>query len=218
MVRTLFTIYGLLLSILLQSVYADGEQKDPMAEAHYRSLIQDANVALQKKNYKKTQQLIDKAEALLGKNPTTLNLRGAISTREKKWDEADSTFNQALEMDPNFFPALFNKGEILFLKGNYAEAKSYFLDLLQRLPNNELLQFKVFLSELLMGNQEEARDRLKKIRHPGETPAWYYAQSALSFKTGHRGEGKKYIQSAQIIFGEEKTALFDETFQDIQMR
>lgn len=213
----LLTLGVAALALLFHPLRAEEPSRDPLAEAHYRSALQDANVAIQKKNYAKAQEAVEKAESLLGQNPTTWNLRGAVQTKEKKWDEAQKCFERALEIEPNFFPAKFNQGEVLFLMKDYPAARAHFSEMLARAPQSELLQFKVFLCDLLAGDREAAEKRLSKIRHPGETPAWYYAQSAWSFKEGKPKEGREYIRSARFIFGGDKTSLFDETFEDIEI-
>ena len=82
---------------------------------------------------------------------------------------------------------------------------------------NELLQFKVFLCHLQLGDKDQAAKALKAIKYPGDTPAWYYGRAAWSINNGDTKKAVEYVTGAQYIFGP-KTALFDETFADLELK
>jgi len=206
----------LLTGICLGTSFA--QEGNPLDAARYRKAMQDAADALKDKNYEKVKGLLDKMEELEGRNEATWNLRGAIFAKQKNWEEAGKCFDNALEINPNFFPALFNVGELKFLQGDYAGAEAYFEDLLKRAPRNELILFKVYLSALLRGDDEKAQVWLRKIPRAGDSPAWFYAQSAWDFKHEQRRNAKRLVANAQAIFGEDKTYIFDETFEDAAIK
>lgn len=147
-------------------------------------------------------------------DPFILNLLGAIHTKKKDFANARKYFDRSLEKQPDFFPAKFNLGELLFLERQYAESLAFFRQMQRVDPTNELLQFKVFLCAFQLDDNEGTAAALKKIRYPGDTPAWYYAQAAWEAKKGDKKKAREYVASARAIFNT-KTALFDETFRDI---
>jgi len=56
---------------------------------------------------------------------------------------------------------------------------------------------------------------MNAIKYPGDSPAWYYAHAALEHNQGNTAKAREYIRGAKFVYGPEKTALFDETFQTI---
>jgi tetratricopeptide (TPR) repeat protein len=143
-----------------------------------------------------------------------MNLKGAAYTKKKDFVQARACFEKSLELVPGMFAARFNLGEIEFLQGNYDKALSTFRSMLEADPRNELLQFKVFLCYLQMKDDEAAQKALAKVRYPGDTPAWYYAQAAWEFSRGNKGLVSDYLSGARYIFPG-KTEIFDETFADL---
>jgi tetratricopeptide (TPR) repeat protein len=146
-----------------------------------------------------------------------LNLLGAAHTKKKDYATAKGYFDKVLAVQPEFFPAKFNVGELMFLQRDYAGALEYFETMRQRDPRNELLLFKVFLCQLQLGDRDAAQKTMKSIKYPGDTPAWYYAQAAWESKAGNNKKALECVGGAKYIFGA-KTALFDETFDDLGIK
>ncbi|MCX7869206.1 MAG: tetratricopeptide repeat protein [Terrimicrobiaceae bacterium] len=143
-----------------------------------------------------------------------LNLQGAAYTKLKDYEAAKASFEAALKKAPGMFSATYNLGEILFLQRKYAEALAWFQGMLANDPRNELLQFKVFLSQLLSEDTEGARKTLSRMKFPGDTPAWYYASAAWELRRGNRGKASDYLDGARYIFPG-KTEIYEETFTDL---
>jgi predicted Zn-dependent protease len=179
-----------------------------------RGLLQGALTDFDNKKYDDALTKLTELDKKLPDDPFVMNLLGAAHTKKKDYGQARQYFDRALEKQPNFFPAKFNLGELLFLERKYPEALEFFRQMQLADPANELLQFKVFLCEFQMGNSDAAAKALKKIRYPGDTPAWYYAQAAWESKKGDAKKAREYVKGARFIFGP-KVALFEETFQDI---
>jgi len=142
------------------------------------------------------------------------NLLGAAYTKKKDYAAAKKCFQTALDADPNFFPAQFNVGELLFLQKQYPQALAYFAKMLSNDPSNELLQFKVILCLLLTDQMDDARKEASRMRYPGDGPAWYYSQAAIEIQAGHKSKAADYLATARQIFPD-KISLFDETFEDL---
>ncbi len=194
-------------------------QTPPTLSREARELIQGSLADFDAKKYDDALVKLRDAEKKLPDDPFVLNLIGAAYTKKKDFQTAQTYFDRSLEKQPDFFPAKFNVGELFFLQRQYQESYDYFSKMLQTDPRNELLQFKVFLSLLQLNQTDEAAKSLARIKYPGDTPAWYYAQAAWESKKGNKKKAAEYVTGARYIFGP-KTAMFDETFEDlgIQLR
>ena len=189
----------------------------PNVSRDSRILLQSALADFDAKKYDDALKKLQDLDTKLPDDAFVQNLLGAAYTKKKDYETAQKYFGKSLQKQPDFFPAKFNVGELLFLQRRYAEALDFFEKMLAKDPRNELLQFKVFLCELQLGNKEEAAKLLKGIKYPGDTPAWYYGQAAWESKNGNNKKALEYLAGAHYIFGP-KTALFDETFEDLGIK
>lgn len=168
------------------------------------------------KKYDEALKILLEADKANPNDPFVLNFIGAVYSKKKDYPAALSWFQKALDTNPDFFPARFNVGEISFLEKKYAEAYDYFSKMLERDPKNELLLFKCFLCQLLLDQMEDAGKTLKRIKYPGDTPAWYYAQAAWEIKNGRRSKADDLLEAAKYVFNKQ-TELYTETLQDCGM-
>lgn len=175
---------------LIESVLADFDQKKP-----------DAALAKLETIEKKTPD-----------DPLVLNLIGSAYTKKKDYLAGETYFRKAVKNSPNFFPAIFNLGEVFFLQKKYAEARDHFEMMRASDARHELLQFKLVLCDLALNETERAQRVMNTIKYPGDSPAWYYAHAAYENKMGNNKKAREYVAGARYIFGP-KTALFDESFE-----
>jgi Flp pilus assembly protein TadD len=177
----------------------------------YQDMINRALEAFEAKNYEKSLAALDEAIRLFPKDPFPVNLRGAIFTKQKDFIKARDAFEKALALDPTFFPARFNIGETYFLEGKMEEALRYFEVLRENYRDNELLKFKLVVLFFKTGRNQDAERTMKRMRYPGEGPAWYYAQAVAASVAGNKSEMRKHIKTAHALFGKKKCEFFDET-------
>jgi len=203
----------LLLCLLLSSAsFVDGEEVALSTES--RIVLQAALAEFDLKNYDGGLSMLKELEKKTPDDPFVLNLIGAAYTKKKDFAAARPYFDHALAKVPNFFPAQFNLGELIFLERRYPEALEFFRQLLKANPNSELLQFKVFLCELQIGNTKGAEKAMNEIRYPPDTPAWYFARAIWEEKKGNHQKARELVAGARFIFGL-KTTMFDDAFQDV---
>ena len=194
------------------AVFLHGEPAPANREG--RALVQSAMADFDAKKYDEAIAKLTDADKKMPDDPFVLNLLGAAYTKKKDFTAAKPYFERSLAKLPGFFPAKFNMGELIFQEGRYPEALDFFRQMLRDSPGNELLQFKIFLCELQIGNKEGAEKALKAIRYPPDTPAWYFAQAVWESKQGNKKKARDYASSARYIFGL-KTAMFEELCQDL---
>lgn len=183
---------------------------DDNFRAQVETIIEDFN----DKKYDSAISRIDTIKAEGEDAAFLTNLRGAAYTKKKDYAEAKRNFEKALELSPGMFAAHFNLGEVDFLQGNFEAALTKFQTMLDADPRNELLQFKVFMCHLMMGDDRASKRALARIKYPGDTPAWYYAHAAYEHKQGNKSKASEYLSGARYIFPG-KTDIFDETFSDL---
>jgi tetratricopeptide (TPR) repeat protein len=146
-------------------------------------------------------------------DPLILNLIGSVYTKKLNYQKAEKAFRQALDLEPGYFPAAFNLGDLLFLQQKYGLARQYYETMRATDHRHELLQFKVALCDILAGENERAMKVMNTIKYPGDSPAWYYTHAAYEHHQGNTAKAREYIRGAKFVYGPEKTALFDECFQ-----
>ncbi len=184
----------------------------------YRDLMLHILRAFNARDFKKATQLLDEADQVIPSTAIALNTRGAIAIEEHRYVEGAAFCRDALAKDPSYFPARFNLGEIPFMKKDYPEARKIFTALLEEKPKNdvkEMLLFRIFLTYLLEKNEDAASETLDQIHFPGETAAYYFAQSAREFSQGNREKAQGWIRSADWVFSPAKNYFFVEVFYDL---
>lgn len=204
-------LFSFLIAVTLASLATASAQNQ---NAELRKQVEQAIEDFKNKKYDAVVAFADSAPLEGGDKAFVLNLKGAALTKKKDYAGAQKAFSEALETAPGMFAAQFNIHEIDFLQGKYPEAVQGFSEMLQGDPTNELLGFKVFLAQLKSGDKDAAQKTLSKIRYPGDTPAWYFAQAAWLLEKGENDRASDYLTGARYIFPG-KTELYEESFTDL---
>lgn len=186
----------------------------PIQQQQLRQTLERASSELADRDFDAAEKLANRAAELAPDTAPILNLYGAIATERENYDEARTYFEKALAKQPNYFPAEYNLVETRFMEKEYSEAASRFIDLLVKYPENELLEYKIFLAFLLMDRPEDADKWLGRIKYPGETPAWYYAQAAKEVSEGNKKKAHELLDGARYIF-KGQTQLYDQSLKDV---
>ena len=167
------------------------------------------------RDFKTALALVDKAEAMYQPTAMTVNVRAAIAIEDKKFDEGREFCLKALQLDPKFFPALFNLAEIPFMQGKYAEARLAYEKLLDDESSVDLIKFRLYLTYLLEKNDEVAKQLLDKIPLLNDSPIYFYAYAAWEFAHGDEKKAQGYLNSAETVFPKSKRGNFMDVFYDI---
>ena len=145
------------------------------------------------------------------------NLQGAIYTRQKRYEEAIQQFNQALALDPKFYPAKLNLAEVKLLEGNYADATLEYQALKEVDPGSELVDFKLVLCALLSGEVNKASGLVDLMKFPGKTPAYYYARAAIALRRGEKEAAEKYFENVKKYYSEQQCRYFVQALKEIDL-
>ncbi len=136
------------------------------------------------------------------------NLRGAIYTRQRDWPKAEASFREALKLQPDLPMAQFNLGEVLFLNNNYVDAREKFQIFLNSQPNNDLGLFKIYLCDLLGGNNRKAVDFLSTLQPNPNSPLYYFSKAADAFYRQDKASAMEFVGSAYRIYPADANSTF----------
>ena len=180
-------------------------------EDNYQAMLAELLQAFDAERYGKALELVEAAELVFPDNPLFLNVHGAIYLKLRGWEKARAFFTQALEANPESFPARFNLGEAIFMEGDHEASLSYFENLNRMYRENELIEFKLVVLFCLTNRMEDAAYLAKRMRYPGNSAAWYFANAAVFLAKGERAQGWRYLDAASIIFASSNLAIYNET-------
>ncbi len=180
----------------------------------YQDLVRDLAELIENESYGEALEVLEKTEVPNPDDPVLLNMKGAAHTGLREWETARGYFLKALEITPTAFAPRFNMGEVLFLEGNPEESLKYFESLGRQNPENELLEYKQVVLFLLTGRNADAERLAGRMRFPGNSPAWYYAQAAVAFSKKEKSLGKEYLYAVHEIFPEKSLRIYDQTIQE----
>jgi tetratricopeptide (TPR) repeat protein len=217
MVKRIFLIGLLALGACFNSAPAqdansgNGEKPKQEFSPEYQQAYEKAIQAFNKNDFDDALKQLEEADKAQAGVAATLNLRGAVYVRQKKYDEAQKVFADLYKKDPENVMAVFNLGETYFLQKNYAEAVKYFQDFTEKSKTqNSLGTYKVFLCNLLTGKEGEAKQALDATQANPTDPLYYYLNVAYLFKQGKENEARGYLASAfQIYPGQANAAFID---------
>ena len=187
------------------------------AKAHFEK----AERAFEQRKIDEAMKFLDLAEAGAPNDPKANNLRGEILMAQKKFDEAEVVLRKAYTANPEFREAQYNLAQIPFKRGQYSIARDRFEELFGATPGDEknqaaqLIKYKIFLTLLLDGKDEEAQQLMDQFKFAGDTPALYYAQAAWQFKFGNAEGGVDWVQSARKIYSPALNMIFADSFYDL---
>ncbi len=149
-----------------------------------------ARSALAAKDYVRAIEWLDQMPLGEQQQPVALNLRGAALTELKRWQEAGSCFEMALERSPSYWPARFNLAELDFQQKDYVESERKYRAFLGVYPGNEIALYKLFLITALTKPVLELRQALQETPFPAHSIALRMCQLVLLIREGKTGEAR----------------------------
>jgi predicted Zn-dependent protease len=196
-------------------------EREEHLKADAQANFEKAERAFQQRNFLEALSFLNLAEAGLPNDPRIDNLHGEILLEQKKYEEAETEFRKAFSADPKFREAQYNLAQVPFKKGDYEQARDRFEALFSETPGDntnqasQLIKYKVYLTLLLEGKDDQAQQLMDQFKFTGDTPALYYAQAAWEFKHGRREQGEEWIRSAYKIYSPALNLVFGDSFYDL---
>ena len=205
-----------LLAVLAVVAAMTGCSKRPSAAStplQADAALRAAAKALEDKKPDNALRALAPALEVRSQDPEVLNMKGAILTKLKDYAGAQACYEKALHQSPGFFPARYNIGALMALRGEWEPATVHFRNMLIDQPNNELVQYKLLLLLLAHDSDPILQKKLFSSETPSNTPGWYYASAARSYKQGNRSEAARFTEVAKSIYGDQ-TAIFEEELEE----
>jgi tetratricopeptide (TPR) repeat protein len=214
-IRTLVSLTSVLVLALPAAFSADSPTSLKDTPPEYQATLESAMRSFAARDFKNALALVDKADRSYQATCFSVNVRAAVAIEEKKFDEGREYCVKALQLNPKFFPALFNLAEIPFMQGKYAEARLTYEKLIDDPDNADLVKFRLILTYILEKNDERAKELIDKIPLLNDTPIYYYAHAAWEFAHENKKEAESYLNSAETVFPKSKLANFVDVFYDL---
>jgi Tfp pilus assembly protein PilF len=95
-----------------------------VAPKHLASQTALCNLVLSEGNAQNAEAQFDATIAAIADQPIVFNNRGSFLQQQLRYDEAIRDFSKAIELDPNYIPALTNRGYVEILQEKYAAAET----------------------------------------------------------------------------------------------
>ncbi len=200
---------------------SSNEERSERLKAEAQANVEKAERAFQQRDFDGALKLLDLADAATPNNAPSATLRGEILMEQGKLDDASKTFTKALKADPKFGEARYNLALIPFKQGDYQTARDRFEALFAETPGDEknqaaqLLRYKIYLTLLMQGKDEQAQQLMDQFKFTGDTPALYYAHAAWEYKHGNQDQGNDWVRSARKIYSPALNVVFADSFYDL---
>ena len=170
--------------------------------------VQKARELFQQKRIFETIDQLHEARAIFPDSPDVENLAGAAQVEFRAFDEAMEHFQRADELSPNNPNILFNIAEVYFVTKQWKKAEDLLVKVLAsaegdagQLQLARLVEFKLLLTKLKLGQIDEARALAERHDDFDDTPYPYYSRAAFHFENENFAEAEAELARAARIFG-----------------
>jgi putative PEP-CTERM system TPR-repeat lipoprotein len=121
--------------------------------------------------------------------------QGLIELQQDNPAEAQISFETALSVDGNYYPAMFFLGVTHYLQGHATQARSYLNEYTRKFPANVRAQQILAVLDMREGKHADARQRLARVLalYPDD-PATLKLMATVSMKLGDSAEAIEYMR------------------------
>lgn len=203
------------------SLLGDVEQsagQTEAAETAYTKAI-DAGIANDRDYYKRAllrvsmnkldaaKEDVEAIRSIVPKHPAALYLDGLISFSAKRYAEAQTAFEQALQSDQNFMPAVYFLGATHFSQGNLEQAEQHLRRVVNAFPNSIDARLMLGTTLLRRGNAAAAEGIIKPVLNalPDHPQALSLLGVAMA-RQGKTGESITYLRKLAALDPESATS------------
>lgn len=199
----LFISFGIS-SVLAQAPAAPA----PKISDEVKKILIEARDLRVKHQYTDALAKLDAAEKLAPDVADIYALRGDIylAPRRRDFDLALPQFEKAAQLQPESPLPKFNLAEYWFVKHDFETALKSFTKLITDYPKlpmviRHLVYYKRLLCELQLGHRAAAELILtENFTFMDDTPAYYFAKSALSFDQKDLAKANEWVQRGVAVF------------------
>lgn len=203
------------LTLVLVTLISQAQEK-PSSEVLEK--LRAAQRLQQERHFSEALQTLDELESSHPNLPDIYNLRGSIylTPALRDFEQAEKNFEKAAQLRPDSIEPRFNKGELHFVKHEWAQAEASFQKLLDDYPKlpmaiRHFTLYKRLVCEVKLGKFDAAEKTLKDhFNFMDDTPAYYFSNAAIAFGKDNEAKAKEWLVRAQNIYkSAELTAYLD---------
>ncbi len=175
--------------------------------AQYLEYFDLARAAYKKANWVECMGHLDQCGIIFDSNPNVLNLKAGCLLEMGFYAEAEPIVLKVLKLTPSDAVAILNLSSVYLGKREFEKGIIELQKSLKALPLDapqilrDILNFRIFLCQLMLGKEEEA---LRLVAHASpldDSPLFYFVQCALYYFHGNYPSASKELKTAQSIFG-----------------
>lgn len=172
--------------------------------------LADAKKSFAERKFAATHASLDKASAIFADSPEIHTLRGCSFVEMRKFDDAMDSFRKAAALSKDNANIEFNIAEVLFVTKKWKESLAGFSKVLKlaaadKVPFTRLVEFKILLCQMKLGNKAEYSRLASKYGVMDESPYPFYARSAVAFLDNKQEDAIDWTKVASRIFPDPKT-------------
>lgn len=149
---------------------------------------------------------VRESSKIFNKSSEVFNLLGSCYVEFRDFDKARELFSKASQISPNQATILFNIGEMEFVTHNWKSCLEKMNQTIKLLPKQDvitrrLVEFKIMLCHIALGDQEEANKMAERYDPiEDDSPYYYYAQASLCYRDKEIVKAEEWYQIANRVY------------------
>jgi tetratricopeptide (TPR) repeat protein len=143
--------------------------------------------------------MIENAQAIDGRQATTLNLKGLLHHEQGQPILARESWKLALKYDPTYLPAMMNLGALYFHNRNVDQAGIMFEKILAQNPNHLDARMGFALVRYAQGQAEQGRGLLEKVADAQPNSPLVYYNLAILERDGFQNNPKALAYMERFV-------------------
>jgi hypothetical protein len=204
----------------------------PEQSAKVKKLIGEASNYVGGIRLMEALQKLKEAEAIVPDLFMVHNLKGAVFTKMKLYDNARASFTKAQQLHPKSFHPKFNLAELEFVEAarkartgdtagaatQFASAQKLFETLIAAgsdVSTQRLMEFKVVICLLKQGLVDEAVKAVNAFSYIDDEPVYYLGQAAVAFHKADKLDAQSWIDSANRIYPPQQVSIYMDSFIEV---
>lgn len=197
--------YFVCLALIWMVVFPAAASLEKKADP-YMQLVGDALGYVQFSDWEAMLKASDEAIAMAPDRTHAWETRAKALLELGQWQEARSAYDRLATLMPSKKNTItYNKGEVYFREGEFAQAKPLFQKYVVLEEKENLItlaKWKILLCDLKLGNTSSADKFISTLSPEPFSPIYYYAQAARDFSKGARDEALETLITANRIYSE----------------
>ena len=149
---------------------------------------------------------LNEAIELNPKNQVSYFLRASIFASRNLWPAAEKDLLVAESITPDDVDIEMFLGDVFLMEKKYNDSRMRFASLTRDSNRGDLASYKVFVCDVLAGNNDVAAKELAAFDHLPSMPSSYYAHATSSLVNKKTEDGRRWLDSAAVLYGPAVTA------------